>query len=75
MDKVQERLIAGGNGRERGKRNGGDTDSEGDGLVKGLVDRLCKGGEVRGRNGPGQSGPYPDGAIDVPGLDVPEWEE
>jgi hypothetical protein len=68
-------LIAGGNGRDRGKGAGGGGQSEADGLVRGLIDRLRRGKEVRGEGGAGQGAPYPDGAIDVPGLDVPEREE
>lgn len=68
-------MIAGGNGRDRGKGAGGGEQSEADGLVSGLIDRLRRSRDVRGEGGVGQGGPYPDGAIDVPGLDVPEREE
>lgn len=70
-------MISGGNGRgdHRGKNAGGAVEGEADGLLKGLVDRLRGGTVSEGGEKPAGGRPYPEGEIDVPGLDVPEREE
>lgn len=44
-------------------------------MLKGLVDRLRRGKVSEGGEKPAEGRPYPEGEIDVPGLDVPEREE
>lgn len=67
-------MMGGGNGRERGKCAGDCAQPERDGLVRALMDRLRKGKGGWEKDRRESAGPYPDGAIDVPGLDVPERE-
>jgi len=77
MDQVQGWLSAGGNGRERdGTEDGeGETAGEGDEVLKGVVDRLCKGKRGSTEQDTGKAASHLDQEIDVPGLDVPERDE
>jgi len=77
MDQVQDWLSAGGNGREKQRKEdkGDGGSSADDEIAKGLVDRLARDKGAAGESTSGEARPYRDDGLDLPGLDVPERDE
>jgi hypothetical protein len=78
VDKVQGRLSAGENGREkdiegrRGEASGKAGDIE---IVMRLIDRLSRHAVADRPRGTGNTSPHAGSELDLSGLDVPEREE
>jgi hypothetical protein len=70
MDEVQGGLTRGNNGRGQHKQGSSASDHD---IVRGILERLRRRRSFTGR----QQGtpPFPDEALDLPGLDVPDLKE
>ena len=77
MDQVQDWLSAGGNGREKQRKEdkGDGGSSADDEIAKGLVDRLARDKGAGSERASGEARPYRDDGLGLPGLDVPERDE
>jgi hypothetical protein len=70
MDTVQGGLNMGNNGRGQHDKRSSCRDHN---IVRGIVERLRQRGSNTGRAE--GTPPFPDEALDLPGLDVPDLEE
>jgi hypothetical protein len=69
MDKIPGGLNVGNNGRGQHENRSRCKDND---IVKGIVERLRRRGRMEPAEG---TPPFPDEALDLPGLDVPDLEE
>jgi len=72
MDTVQCELKAGNKGQELTQERSEPKETD---LVKGIVHRLVRTISDEGMDSSEGTRPYPEEALDLPGLDVPDREE